>query len=99
MRVRASDSSWSGRKRRKSWMCRLFIASVAVLGLAAAGPTAQMARGVQIHVTETAGIRRTTYPVNARLHFDRGVLKDAAHTRLLLNGSEVAAQVASESGY
>jgi len=58
---------------------------------------AQAPAGVNLHVKETAGIRRNTFPVNARVPFARGVLKDPAFVRLMLNEREVAAQVAADS--
>ena len=57
----------------------------------------QAPAAVSIHVKETAGIRRTRYPVNARVPFPRGVLKDAAQTRLTLDNGEVEAQIAAET--
>jgi len=57
----------------------------------------QTPAAVGIHVKETAGIRRTRYPVNARVPFPRGVLKDAAQTRLTLDNGDVEAQIAAET--
>ena len=57
----------------------------------------QTPAAVSIHVKETAGIRRTRYPVNARVPFPRGVLKDAAQTRLTLDNGDVEAQIAAET--
>ena len=63
----------------------------------AALPGAQAPAAVNIHVNETAGIRRTRYPVNARVPFPKGVLTDAAHARLVLDTAEVEAQIAAET--
>src|SRR5262249_12120539 len=58
---------------------------------------AQAATAVNLHVSETAGIRRSGYPVNARVPLAKGALNDPAHTRLMLSDKERAAQVAAES--
>lgn len=50
-----------------------------------------------LSVRETAGIRRTNYPVNALVPLAKGTLNDPSHVRLLSNNKEVAAQVAVES--
>jgi hypothetical protein len=52
---------------------------------------------VRLHVSETGGIRRTQFPVAARVPFPRGVLRDPARARLLLGQDEVAVQTAAES--
>jgi hypothetical protein len=52
---------------------------------------------VNVQVRETAGIRRTAYPVNARVPLANGALKDSAHARLLYGDRAVPAQVAAES--
>ncbi len=57
----------------------------------------QAANGVAIHVKESAGIRRSGYPVNARVPFAKGTLKDPAHVRLMLNDREVAAQIVAQA--
>ena len=56
-------------------------------------------KSVNIHVKETAGIRRSGYPVNVRIPFAKGSLPDATHARLLSNETEVPAQYAAESGW
>lgn len=48
---------------------------------------------------ETIGIRRSEYPIDVRLNFAKGVLRDAANARLLTNGAEVAAQIAASSSW
>src|SRR5688572_33246855 len=46
-------------------------------------PRAQSAVSTrQIDVSETAGIRRTEYPVNARVELPRGALRDVSNARL-----------------
>jgi hypothetical protein len=69
-----------------------------LLALAAA-PTvqAQTHSGVNLYVKETAGIKRSAYPVNARVPFAKGVLKDPAHAHLLLNDKELPSQIAVET--
>ena len=64
-----------------------------------AGATGQTRRTVAIRVRETAGIRRSAYPVNARVPFERGALGDASHARLMINGAEVPVQVSVESAW
>ncbi len=73
---------------------RLCIAAsfVAVATLAHA-----QAKSVALHVREDAGIRRTSYPVHARVPFPAGELDAAAHARLMENDGEVPAQFAAES--
>ncbi|HKT81701.1 MAG TPA: hypothetical protein VJP86_15845 [Vicinamibacterales bacterium] len=46
----------------------------------------------KITVTETAGIRRTEYPVRARVALARGTLTDLAHAQLAANNAPVPAQ-------
>ena len=58
---------------------------------------AQTTGSVPLHVKEAGGIRRTAYPVNARIPFGRGVLADADHVRLVFTGSEVPAQYTAET--
>jgi hypothetical protein len=50
----------------------------------------------QIDVSETAGIRRTEYPVTARVELPRGALRDAANARLKLT-EDVIAQFTAET--
>jgi hypothetical protein len=59
---------------------------------------AQPAR-VNLYLTETAGIRRTSYPVNARIPFPKGSLAAPSNARLLLKDAEVPAQYSSESNW
>jgi hypothetical protein len=50
-------------------------------------------------VRETAGIRRTEYPITARITLPRGALKTAADARLLSNDADVVAQFTSASAW
>ena len=58
---------------------------------------------IAIHVTETAGIRRTTYPVAARVEVPEHALTDVGpggpggHVRLRSNGADVPAQFQAAS--
>lgn len=58
---------------------------------------AQDIKRIGIHVTETAGIRRTGFPVDARVLFPRAVLRTSGTVRLMQNGKEVPAQYSAES--
>jgi hypothetical protein len=62
------------------------------LALAAAAPHAQTRGSRAIVVTETTGIRRTEYPVSARIELARGTLRDAANARLRFGEADVPAQ-------
>ena len=68
--------------------------SIVVMTGLAAQPASQQ---IALHVVETAGIRRATYPVNARVPFRRGAMADASHVRLLMNGAEVPVQIQAET--
>jgi hypothetical protein len=71
--------------------CGLLILASAAASLAQAPAT------INLHVKESAGIRRSAYPVNGRVPFPKGVLKDAAHVRLMMNDREIPSQIAAES--
>ena len=75
------------------WFAAVLISLTAGASLLAQVPPSS----VNIHVTESAGIRRSTFPVNARVPFAKATLKDPAHVRLMLNDREVAAQVAVDA--
>jgi hypothetical protein len=85
----------------------IVIAAVLPLATVTLGPgrsptallLAQATAARSIRVRETAGIRRTEYPVNARLSFAKAALKDAASIRLMTNGTEIATQVAAASAW
>ena len=82
-----------------------FLAQVASIGLACAllalhvAVRAQTTGRLDLRVSETAGIRRNTYPTSTRVRFSRGVLADASQVRLLAGGKEMQAQFAAESTY
>lgn len=70
----------------------------AVCSLAAgAGPLAQSAKSITLQVSETTGIRRTEYPVSARVELPRAVLADMDHVRLRANDADVPAQYSIDS--
>ncbi len=75
-------------------MLKYLVASLAALGPLQAQHVPHV---VVLHVSESAGIRRTTYPVNARVPFARGTMDDASHVRLVLKGAEVPAQIQAET--
>jgi hypothetical protein len=52
----------------------------------------------QIDVSETAGIRRTEYPITARVELPRGALRDASNARLKVT-DEVPAQFTAETSW
>jgi hypothetical protein len=66
-------------------------------GRAASAGAQKARRSAAIQVTEATGIRRTEYPVNARVQLSRGALADAAHARLRLNDADAPAQYSAES--
>ena len=60
--------------------------------------SAQQAPVIRVfHVRETAGIRRTTYPVTVTFQLPKGALADAAHARVMQNSAEVPAQFTSRA--
>jgi hypothetical protein len=77
---------------------RTAVAWLGVLASAAIGleqsPKAlgQGSKSVGLTITETAGIRRTEYPVSARVELPRGQLADTDHVRLHAASADVAAQ-------
>jgi hypothetical protein len=75
------------------WLCAALVSfSAAIVATAQAPPSS-----IPLHVSEVGGIRRTQFPVTARIPFPRGVLKDPANVRLLSNQTEVAGQAMAES--
>jgi hypothetical protein len=64
---------------------------------AVAWPAAQTPAQIALHVSEPGGIRRTVFPVNARVPFPRGVLHDSSHAHLVLGQAEVPSQMTSGS--
>jgi hypothetical protein len=73
------------------------IATVLGILLGTSFAHAQTPGAINLHVKETEGIRRSAYPVNGRVPFPKGALKDPSHVRLMLNDREIAAQIATES--
>lgn len=75
------------------WLCAALVSfSAAIVATAQAPPPS-----IPLHVSEVGGIRRTQFPVTARIPFPRGVLKDPANVRLLNNQTEVAGQAMAEA--
>ena len=72
-------------------------AVVALLPGVPLGAEAQTGESVNLHVEETTGIRRTRYPVNARVPFPQGAVAEADQVRLLVGDGEVPAQFAAGS--
>src|SRR3954451_10357171 len=66
------------------------------LGIATA---AQAPASRAFRVRETAGIRRTEYPITARITLPRGALKNVGEARLLSNEMEVVAQFTAASSW
>jgi hypothetical protein len=76
---------------------RYGLATIAMLALAIGIPRAQTRMSVRhIDVSETAGIRRTEYPVTARVELPRAALRDASNARLTLT-DDVVAQFTAET--
>lgn len=71
--------------------------TVIAAALASAGLDAQTRGSVYVYVKESAGIRRTAYPVNTRVPFPQGALADPANARLMNGEMETPAQMAAES--
>src|SRR5262245_22991786 len=67
--------------------CALGILLLGALALA------QAPRSVTLTVRETAGIRRSTFPVTAVVSLAQGAFAAGASARLLLNGAAVPVQV------
>jgi hypothetical protein len=58
---------------------------------------AQTTRTITLQVSETAGIRRTEYPVSTRVELPRAALRDTEHVRLRSGDSDNAGQYSTES--
>ncbi len=73
----------------------------AIAAIAAAawstGTIAQTPARATIYVTESGGIRRTAFPTYATVPFAAGELREEAQARLLLNDTEVPAQLSVAS--
>jgi hypothetical protein len=70
------------------------IAFVFLISIAAA---AQSGGGLAVTISETAGIRRTEYPVNARVEMPRGSLRSPADAALRYDETEIPAQFTGET--
>ena len=64
---------------------------------ATAAPLAQTSKSITIQVAEVTGIRRTEYPVSARVEIPKAVLADLDHVRLHAADADVPAQYSIES--
>ena len=74
------------------WLC------AALVAFSSAAVTAQsVPSSIPVHVSEVGGIRRTQFPVTARIPFPRGVLRDPANIKLLSNQTEVPGQATAEA--
>ena len=76
---------------------KLCIVALLVCLASPGGASAQTAETANIHVKETAGIRRSGYPVSARVPLAKGTLIDPAHAKLMLNDREIPIQPSAES--
>ena len=74
------------------WTCAVLVVLSAAV-VAAQNPPSS----IPVHVSEVGGIRRTQFPVTARIPFPRGVLKDPSSIRLLSNQMEVPGQASVDS--
>src|SRR4029453_5801510 len=75
------------------WQCAALVSLAAATVVTAQAPPS----AIPIHVREVGGIRRTQFPVTARIPFPRGVLRDPANVRLLNNQTEVPEQAMAET--
>jgi hypothetical protein len=78
---------------------RRSIAAALLLSAFALAPSAQAPATRTFRVRETAGIRRTEYPITARITLPRGALKTAGEARLMSNDMEVVAQFSAGSAW
>src|SRR4051812_33146719 len=78
---------------RRLFACALLLSTVPMV------MRAQTPGSRTFRVRETAGIRRTEYPITARITLPRGALKTAGDARLLSNDAEVVAQFTSASAW
>jgi hypothetical protein len=85
---------------RAAAMAGAIVAALFTTALLAAPRAAQPSSGVRVfHIRETAGIRRTAYPVTVPVPLPRGALADAAHARIMTNSAEVAAQFTARQSW
>lgn len=71
--------------------CLLYVIAA---GCACAAPGTPL---VAIQVTEAAGIRRTAFPADARMHFAQGSLRSDRNARLMFHDKETPAQYTAEA--
>jgi YetA-like protein len=72
---------------RLTWLWPATVAAAVALGAETVG-------NLNVYVKESAGIRRTAYPVDVRVPFPKGTLTDPGRVRLLNGGMEIPAQIA-----
>jgi hypothetical protein len=80
-------------------IARRSIAAVLLLWALGLTSSAQTPGTRTFRVRETAGIRRTEYPITARITLPRGALKTAGEARLMSNEMEVVAQFTAASSW
>src|SRR5262245_30429824 len=74
------------------WPCAVLLSLSAVSVTAQSVPPA-----IPVHVTEVGGIRRTQFPVTARIPFPQGALRDPSNIKLLNNQTEVPEQASIDT--
>jgi hypothetical protein len=75
------------------WLCALIVSLLPAVALTAQS----VPSSIPLHVNEVGGIRRTQFPVTARIPFPRGVLRDPVNVKLLSNQTEVPEQALAET--
>jgi hypothetical protein len=80
-------------------IARVSIAAALVLSALGLATSAQTPAVRTFRVRETAGIRRTEYPITARITLPRGAIKSAGEARLMSNEMEVVAQFTTASSW
>jgi len=78
---------------------RVSILACLCITLVPAGVGGQSRQTVGIRLKETAGIRRSAYPVNTRVPLEQGRVRDLSHARLMINGAEAPVQLTIESAW
>ena len=88
---------------RISWRLRYAAAGVVASIALSSTPLsigAQQDAGLRVfHVRETAGIRRSAYPVTVTFQLPKGALSDATHARIMTNSAEVPAQFTARASF
>ena len=74
------------------WLCAVLVSLWVATASAQTAPSP-----IPLHVSEVGGIRRTQFPVTARVPFPRGVLRDPANVKLFNNQTEVPEQATVET--